>query len=295
MADMDWGALIQAAGPIIAGLASGGAGAGDREQAKRILDMMMAKYGALKTPQLQDVGAEELGPSALEGISEDPRFKEAQYGSLDALKGMQDAGGLTLEDTTALNKVQNQLARRESAGRASIANDFASRGQLGSAAQLAMAMGNQQDSANRAADAGADTAAAAQRRYFDSVLQRGKLGGEMSDRDYSRKANAAKARDVISAHNAAARTDAARYRNDVANQGFSNNMALAGAQSGAGYKQANYLGNEASRMAEQTGKAWDAGLRGASTYFQPEKKKAAPASSFTADDDELKEATPYDY
>jgi len=262
---MDYAALLQMIMSAAGGAAANGAGAVDRDEARRIMNLMLQKYGAIKTPELQDVGAEELGPSALEGISEDPRFKEAQYGSLDALKGMQDAGGLTLEDTTALNKVQNQLARRESAGRASIANDFASRGQLGSAAQLAMAMGNQQDSANRAADAGADTAAAAQRRYFDSVLQRGRLGGEMSDRDYSRKASAAKARDVISAHNAAARTD----------------------------KQANYLGNEASRQSEQTGRAWDAGLRGIST-LQPQKQKASADTGYSApplvdapDDDEF--------
>src|SRR6476620_11460109 len=149
---MDWGSIIQAAGPIVGGLAANAAGEPDREQARRILEMMLAKYGALQTPELQDAPAEELGDTALGALSTDPRLQEAQYGSLDALKQIQDMGGLTLQDQAVLNKIQNKTARHESAGRASIANDFASRGQLGSANQLAMAMGNQQDSANRAAE-----------------------------------------------------------------------------------------------------------------------------------------------
>lgn len=286
MADMDWGALIQAVGPVIGGIAANQAGAPDREQQRRILEMMLKKYGAIQTPGLEEAGAEQLGDTALGGVSTDPRLQDAEYGSLDALKKIQDMGGLTLEDQSALNKVQNRTARHESAGRASIANDFASRGQLGSANQLAMSMQNQQDSANRSAEAGMDTAASAQKRYFDSILQRGRLGGEMDDRQYRQKAEAARARDSIAQHNAAARTDAARYRNDVRNQGFSNKMALAGAQSGAGYKQANYLGNESSRKAEQTGRAWDAGLKGASTLTESGGKRDASGNAYDSEPNE---------
>lgn len=271
---MDYAALIQMLGSVAGGLSANAAGAPDREQARRILEMMLEKYGQLKTPELQDAPAEELGDTALAGLSTDPRLQEAQYGSLDALKQIQDMGGLTLEDRAALNKVQGQTARQESAGRASIANDFASRGQLGSANQLAMAMSNQQNSANRVAEAGENTAATAQRRYFDSILQRGRLGGEMDDRQYRQKSDAARARDLIAQHNAAARTDAARYRNNVANQRFSNSMGLAGAQAGAGYRQANYLRDEASRKAQQTGRAWDAGTKAASTLFEDDEDES---------------------
>lgn len=234
----------------------GGAAAGqamsqaDRNQARRLFQQMLEKYGQIQAPELQDAPAEELGSSALEGLQEDPGLREAEMGGLDTLKQIQDAGGLTLEDKAALNQVLNQTSRREAAGRGAIANDFAARGQLGSGAQLAMSMQNQQDSANRAADAGANTAGAAQKRYFDSVLQRGRLAGDIGNRDYERKAAAARARDSIAAHNAAARTDAARYHNDILNQNLSNKMGIAGAQAGAGYKQANYLDNQANRTAQ---------------------------------------------
>lgn len=270
---MDYAALLQMLGSLGGGLAANAAGAPDRDQQRRILEMMLKKYDAINTPELEESGAEQLGDTAYGGISTDPRLQEAEYGSLDALKQMQDMGGLTLEDQAALNKVNNRTARQESAGRASIANDFAARGQLGSANQLAMSMQNQQDSANRSAQAGADTAASAQKRYFDSVRERGRMAGDMDERQYRQKSDAARARDLIAQHNAAARTDSARYRNDVRNQRFSNSMNLAGAQSGAGYKQANFLGNEASRKAEQTGRAFDAGLKGASTFFDDDEEK----------------------
>lgn len=248
---MDYAALLQMIMSTGGALAANEAAAGDRAAARRVLEQIIKKYGQAGTPELVAAEAEQLGPSALESIETDPRLREAELGSLDALTEMGERGGLLLEDQVALNKVGNQLARREAAGRASIANDFAARGQLGSGAQLAMSLANQQDSANRAADAGANTAATMQRRYFDSILQRGRLAGDISDRDYRRQSDAARARDSIAAHNAAARGDAARYRNDVANQRFANNMSLLGASSGAGFTQANYLNNEASRKAEQ--------------------------------------------
>jgi hypothetical protein len=136
-----------------------------------------------------------------------------------------------------------------------------------------MSMGNQQDSANRAAEAGLDTAAAARQRYFDSILKQSQVAGVQDDREYSRKADAARARDAIAAHNAGARTDAAKYRNQVANQRFSNTMDLTGAQAGAGRSQANYLQGESARKAEQVGRTWDAGIKGASSLFDDEEEK----------------------
>lgn len=265
--------ILQTVGPLVAAGMSANAGSEDRELARRILQQMMAKYGKLSTPQLDELPPELLGDTALAGLETDPKLREHEMGALDSLSEMADSGGLTIADRAALNRVQNQTARRESAGRAAIANDFAARGQLGSGAQLAMSLANQQDSANRASDAAMDTAGNAQRRYYDAVLKRGQMAGQMSDRDYARKADAARARDMIAKHNAAARTDAGRYRNDVRSQRFSNDMSLAGAQSGAGYRQANYLQNEASRQAEQTGRAWDAGIRGASSLFEDEERK----------------------
>lgn len=262
---MDYGAILGLLSSIGGGVAGQAASADDRAQARRIFNLMIQKYGDVKTPQLQDEKAQELGPSALEGIQTDPELRSAELGSLGSLKQIQDMGGLTLEDRASLNDIQNQLARHESAGRSAISNDFAARGQLGSGAQLAMALQNEQDSANRGAQQGMNTAAQAQKRYFDSILQRGNMAGQMDARDYQRKSDAARAHDSIAAHNAAARSDAARYNNNIRNQGFSNQLALAGGQSGAGVQQANFLGNEANRTAQLYAKLGAAGNKAINT------------------------------
>lgn len=223
----------------------------DRAQARQILQKMMDNYGKISAPTLSNVAPETLGDTALAGVQEDPTLRNAQYGELSGLQQIQDDGGMTLADRASQNTAMNQVARKDQAGRAAIADDFASRGQLGSGAQLAMSLKNQQQSAQSAADVGMNTAAAAQKRYYQSVLDKGQAAGQISDRQYSRDATAAKARDAIASHNAAAKTDAARYSNSIANQNFSNQMGLTSAQSGAGYKQADYLNADADRKAKQ--------------------------------------------
>lgn len=255
---MNWASLIPLILQAGGGIAGQAASAGDREQQRRILEKAMAEWGAIQAPELKDDTAEQLGPSALEGIQEDPRLREAQLASLGTLDDMIKGGGYTLEDRAALNRINAQQARRENAGRAQIANDFAARGQLGSGAQLAMSLQNQQDSANRAADAGLDQAAQAQRRYFDAVMARSKAAGDMSDRDYQREASKARARDLIQQHNAAARMDTRRYNNTLASQRFANQGTLASGRSGQGARFADYLGRNADRTAEMWARGGDA-------------------------------------
>jgi hypothetical protein len=201
---------------------------------------------------------EQLGPSATEFIQSDKRLQNEQLGALDSLKEMGDMGGFTLEERAAQNKINNTTARHESAGRASIANDFASRGQLGSNAQLAMSLQNQQDSANRSAQTGLGTAASAQKRYFDSKLKGAELAGQMDDRDYHRKMDAAKSRDLISQHNADARDKTAASRNSVAQQQFGNNITKISGQVGQDAKMANFLGDQGAQKAERIARTGDA-------------------------------------
>jgi hypothetical protein len=249
---MGYAELIGAIASMIGGAKASADQREDKNKAQSVLSDVLARYGAIQSPTLKDTSAEELGPSQLASIRDDPTLKDAELNSLNGLQDIQNSGGLTLADRASLNDTLNATARRESAGRASIANDFAARGQLGSGAQLAMSLQNQQDSANRGAEAGLNTAANAQKRYFESILQRGKMAGEMDDRQYSRKAAAAQAADSIAAHNAAARTDAARYNNGLANQRFSNDMSKANGMSGGGYQLANFISNEGDRKAAQT-------------------------------------------
>lgn len=237
------GAGVGIAGGIIAQLLA----AGDREQALRILQKARDEYGELSAPTLEKVAAQELGPSAYASIKQDPALRAEQMQGLDAFKQMEASGGLTLEDQSALNKVQTSSAQSEAAGRNAIANDFAARGQLGSAAQLGMALTAQQGAANRTSQAGMDTAADAQKRYFQAKLAGSKLAGDISQQDYQRQSDAARAADMIAAHNASARTHAADQNNANLQTEFGDRLGLASGRAQGDRALSDYFTGNANR------------------------------------------------
>jgi hypothetical protein len=226
---------------IVAGVAAAVAGGvagrllsqGDRDKVDYLLQQSLDETGRIDIPKLERLLAQELPPSLLEKIRTDPKLREAQLHMLDKLSEMEESGGLLLEDRAAINDLTGRVARQESAGRGRIAEDMASRGQLDSGAQLAMSMNNQSNSANRAAQAGLTQAAQAQRRMFDSVLQRGEQAGRMRSQDFDEEARKAEAADSITRYNAAARERAAMANNANAQWTFNAEMAKQQARNNA--------------------------------------------------------------
>jgi hypothetical protein len=217
------GAGISALGKAFSG--------GDRREAEEQMRKALAEYG-FGPSQIEEVIAQQLGPSAQEGVTTDPQYKEAQQRALNSFLEMEQSGGLTLADQAAQNKVMNKVARQESAGRSAITNDMAARGTLGGGAELAMKLKNQQDGAARANEVGMDTAANAQRRYFDSILARGNTAGNMRDQEFGEKSRAAEAADRIAQYNADMRYRANVQRNNDRARRFDQKMGLADARAG---------------------------------------------------------------
>lgn len=218
-------------GTGISALGKAFGGKGDREEAEKQMRKALAEYG-FGPSEIEEVIAQELGPSAYENIDVDPMYKDAQTRALNSFLEMEQAGGLTLADQAAQNKVMNKVARQESAGRAAITNDMAARGTLGGGAELAMKLKNQQDGASRANEVGMDTAANAQRRYFDSILARGNMAGNMRDQEFGEKSRAAEAADRIAQYNADMRYRANVQRNADRAREFDQKMRRADARSG---------------------------------------------------------------
>ncbi len=144
----------------------------------------------------------QLGPTAFSEIKTDPRYADAQNHALDQLLSMEQGGGYTLADKAALNKIQNETAGRETANRAGILENMQARGVASSGATLASELAGEQGAANRASQAGTDTAAQAQARYFNAIMGRGQLGGQIRTQDYGEKSKEAAAKDLISRYNA---------------------------------------------------------------------------------------------
>ena len=179
----------------------------DRQKAEDIIRAAADEFGNIDEAALEKLVAQEVGPSAMEGIKTDPRLKSAQFAALDRLEQM-GREGLTLEDKAAQNEAMRAAARQESAGRQAIAQDFAARGQLGGGAQLAMQLANQQGAAERASQTSMQTAANAQRRMYDAMLQSGQLAGNLRNQDFGEQERIAQAKDAVQRYNAGARQQA---------------------------------------------------------------------------------------
>lgn len=241
------GALASAAGGIAGGIAAGDA----RAAQQRLLERAMAEYGRIDLPTLERVAAEELGTSAQEGVrgQMDPRLRGEQMNTLEALKQLSDGGGENAETRAIMSRILGDVARQEGAGRNAILNNMRARGVSGSGSELAMQLHNQQASADRAQDAGLQQGAAAQKRMLDSILQRGRMAGDMRQQDYGELSDAARARDAISRYNADSRTRAKYYNSGLNQQNFENQYKLTQGKANAAAGVANSYGQSADRTA----------------------------------------------
>jgi hypothetical protein len=266
--DFSWlGPVLQTGG----GLLSEAMTSGDREDIRKRLAKALAEYNGLEVPDLPTLQAELLGPSAYEQINVDPRFAREQTAGLDALDEIARQGGLTLADKAALEEQLSSAARSEQAQRQGLAADFARRGQLGGGQQLAMSLQNQSEAAERGHRGALDTAANAQRRYYQSVLDKGRMAGQMQDADFRRQADVARARDVISQHNAASRMDANRYNAGLPAQRFNMQRGLASDRANAQMGMANYDRQDVDAKQGQIAGAFGAGAKGVEAWQQKQR------------------------
>lgn len=246
MGDYDW------IGPLVGGVAKGVNSYATADKAnsdvQRAYQQMMdnlqarfAEYDQLPAAGYKDVQAQQVGPSALGGIQLDPAGHIAEQEAMAKLSELAANGGLSLADMQALNQIQGNLSQNNTARRKGLANEFSARGQLGSGAQLAMALNSQQNAAQNANQAGESAAAQAQARALDAILRKAGLGRQMESDEYGRKSDAAKAADLIEARNAAARTQAANTNNSIAGQRYDDAFNRVKAKSGLSSQQNDIL------------------------------------------------------
>lgn len=262
-------AAVGALGALIGGLFQ----SGEEAAARAEIEKARKKFGDIVLPELERAVAEQLGPSEAGKVFADPALKDAQMHALSKMQEMEQGGGFTLEDKAALNQIQNQLARKESAGRGAITENMAARGVGGGGAELAMQLSNQQGSAERANQAGMDIAGQAQRRYFDSILARGRMAGDMRGQDFSERSRAAEARDAMNRYNADARSRANYHNLGLGQQHFDNQMKRAAGQAGMSEALAGMHQKSGQRLANTFSAAGQAGAYGLKDYLDEEEKK----------------------
>ncbi len=230
------------AAPIIGGMIGAGAAAKEREAADRIRQQMLALFGEIRvpsveeqkvlfetlksqgelTPEMEQVFAQ--GDSEFKNIAVDPRLKEAQLAALQGLQGVANEGGMSATDKVRFNQMQSELNRNEGAQRGAIMQDMARRGQAGSGMELAAQLMNQQASAERASMQGMEVKAQAERRALEALMQGGQLAGQMQGQEFNQQAQAAAAQDAINRFNTANRQQVQSNNVGARNQAQASNL-----------------------------------------------------------------------
>lgn len=258
------GMALKAAGPIvqvIGGLIAYHMSKGDREAARKLIEQAAAMD--IPLPELEDVVAEQVGPSAFEDIRTDPNLRNAQMAALDRLLQIDQEGGLMLSDRANLNRIIGETTQAAQSNNAAVRENMAARGVGGSGAEIALQHANNQAAAQRAAKAGMDTAAMAQQRALDAIMARGSMAGNVRKQDFGEQAQAAQARDIISRYNADSRSRAAYHNSDLDQRRYTNQLRRAEIQKQGKKDMANWHQNEAQAKAQVVGGAANAAAYGA--------------------------------
>lgn len=210
-------------GDFFGGLLGGDAGKDDMKEGIRLsreaADTLKSVYVPtveeqkilLENPELADLlGAEQLGSSAMEGISTDPRLRNAQMSALEEMAGLSRTG-LGAEDKAAFNALRRQVASEAQAQNQAVLQNAAAQGTLNSGNTLMSQLMSGQQAANRGAEQADRLAASAAEARRAALAQYGNMSTTMGQNDFNNKAQVSQAQDAISKFNAQNRQDVNQY------------------------------------------------------------------------------------
>lgn len=219
-------------------MGSKNSGKKEMKAAVAIMQQQMAKLEALGVPTIEAqqivlqnpelVGlleAEQLGPSAMEGVNVDPRMREAQFQALEEMAGLSQTG-LGAEDIAAMNRLRRDVSSQAQAEQASILQNAAETGNLDSGNTLLAQLNANQAQANRASSEADQMAARASQARREALGMKANLATSMGQDDFNRKSSIAQAQDAISRFNSQNRQNVNQYnldaRQNIANQKAAN-------------------------------------------------------------------------
>lgn len=151
------------------------------------------------SPEMEE--AVKRGPTNLEQIRVDPRYKEAQ---LRSLKSLSDLGseGLSFADEAELADLNNDVNAQARGRVGALRDSAAARGVGGSGVTLALEQDAAQNAQAQQAKAGRDKFAMSRQRALDAILKSGTLAGDLRSSDYGEQKDLAQGRDAIDDFNA---------------------------------------------------------------------------------------------
>lgn len=306
------------AAPVIGGIMGSQEAAKDRAAANRARAEALAQYAGISIPEAEDMminiqqlqsqgqlspemeQALNLGPSAMEQISLDPKIREKQMQALEAMSGFA-TGQPTSADMAGFELARRGAASEMQAKSSQLMQEMAQRGQAGSGAELIARLQSQQSGADMLQQAQMQQAQAMQQARLAALQQQSGMAGQLRSQEYGEQSNLAQARDAIARmnmqnaqqiaqRNIASRNQAAaanlaerqriadtnaqmlnaqqQYNKQLQQQEFQNRMALAGAKAGQYGGQAAAAQQQAGQTAgmwSTIGQGLGTGLAGAIT------------------------------
>jgi hypothetical protein len=218
----------------MAGILGGGAGKSEMKEANALMRDNIAKLEAvgvptieaqkiaLQSPELVDMlVAEQMGPSAYEQVTVDPRLKQAQLGALEEITQLGQTG-LGAADRAAFNDLRRQAAGAAEAQQASTLQEMASRGMADSGANLIAQLSAGQSQADRMSQEGDRLAAQAANARRDALGQQANMSSQIRSQDTAQQQALAESRNAINQFNTQNRQNVAgtnlANRQNIANQ-----------------------------------------------------------------------------
>lgn len=277
-----WGAVAQVGMGLLGELL---AGKSEAEQ-QRLMQQALDEFGNINLPALEKVLAEEQGASAFEGVRADPELISRQKEALGELERLYRSGGMTLADRANLADVQRETAGTERTSINRLRDELAATGRGGGGSELAMTLQAGSRGADRLHRAGLQTAADAQKRALDAMLEGGRLAGSMRSQGFDEESRKAAARDEVARFNAAARERAGMYNAQLPQQQFANQMNRAAGRSNQLGRMAGLQGQRADSTRQLWGGAGLAANEALRQRKRPEPGYSPPPLVNADDEDE---------
>lgn len=249
------------------------------EKQLRLMEQQLDDVRGVELPDLPEIQAEQLGDSAVGGMTSDPTLRSKQLQAIATLQNMIDQGGLDITDRAQLEQALSSAANQQKRARAGVASDAAQRGQLNSGARLVMDMDAAQSGANAARANGTEVAAQAQRRRLQAIRDAASMSGGLREQDWRESETANRAKDIREERNAAARERATMYNAGIPQQGFNNAVSKATGQ----LPSTSAVGNVLAQGAADT-RGLYSGL-GAAAYQGVNKNGGAQTYAYNPDSD----------
>ena len=215
-------AIIAAAAAIIAALIA----AGMEGEAMRKREEMAAEFGEDILPDLDEAVAQEAGPSAFEGVTEQGDTRRAQLEALSALDDEYQSGGQSAADMAAYTVAGRKVSQRAGQRAGDIQLESARRGQSGSGLASVLAAQSGQSELEALAGLSADVAASGRDRGLRALGMKGELASGIRSADWRAKETKANATDMMNRFNASQRMAAEMRNAGLKQQQFDNIMAL---------------------------------------------------------------------